>query len=341
MTQVRHTRRGAMIALALSLCTAAAVASTLAGCGKKTGGDDADKGGGGGSLLKVGFAQEGAESDWRTANTKSIREAGTKANGVELSFTDSQGDVQQQVKALDSFVLKQLDVVAFSPKEEKGWDPVLKRLKAAGIPVIVSDRDVVVADPALQPVYIGSDLKLEGHRAGDWLAAKTDGQCKIVILEGNVGGTATIDRTNGFTDAIKAHPGMTVIDTRNADFDADKAKDRMGAILKSPEGKGLTAVYAENDEMAVGAIRALTEAGFKPGKDVTIVSVDGTKQGLQAIVAGTLNCTIECNPLLGPAIMDTAKKLHAGQKVPPRIISDEQLFDDPAKVAALLPSRKY
>ena len=164
MTHVRHTRRGAMIALGLSLCTAAAVASTLAGCGKKSGGDDADKGGGGGggSLLKVGFAQEGAESDWRTANTKSIREAGTKANGVELSFTDSQGDVQQQVKALDSFVLKQLDVVAFSPKEEKGWDPVLKRLKAAGIPVIVSDRDVVVADPALQPVYIGSGPEAGG-----------------------------------------------------------------------------------------------------------------------------------------------------------------------------------
>ncbi len=302
------------------------------GCGKKNDGAAGD--------LSVGFSQLGAESNWRTANTLSIQQAATDA-GVDLHFSDSQGIQQRQLDALDAFLQQRLDVVALAPKEELGWDGILAKLKAAHIPVIVSDRDVKVKDPTLQPIFIGSDLKEEGRRAGEWLAKKTNGTCNIVQLEGNVGGSATVDRTNGFAAAIAGYPGMKIVVSRNADFKRDKGKSVMEAILKSPEGKGVQAVYAENDDMALGAIQALEEAGRKPGTEVILVTIDAIREGLQAIIDGKLNCAIECNPLLGPAIMDTARKLKAGETVPPRIISHEALFDDPAQVKAVIASRKY
>ena len=327
MTTVRHLVATTLTAAAV--VAAATLTTMLPGCGNK-----------GSGKLRVGFAQEGNESGWRAANTASIREAEGPA-GVELKFTDSQGQVADQVKAIQTFIQQRLDVVAFSPKEETGWDPVLRELKENHVPVICSDRNVKVSDPSLQPIYIGSDLKEEGRRAGEWLAKKMNGRAKIVQLEGNIGGSATLDRTAGFAEAIKAYPEMKIIVSRNADFARDKGKSVMESILKSDEGKPVDAVYAENDDMALGAIQALEQAGRKPGHDVTIVAVDAIKDGLQAVIDGKLNCTIECNPLLGPTIMETAKKLHAGQTVPARIISVEQLFDDPAKVKEVIGSRKY
>ena len=290
--------------------------------------------------LKVGFSQEGAESGWRAANTASIKQAADDA-GVQLKFTDSQGKVQDQIKALDTFLQQRLDVVALSPKEESGWDPILKRLKRAHIPVICSDRNVKVSDPSLQPTFIGSDFVAEGHRAGDWLVKKTGGKADVVILLGSLGSTPELDRLSGFMDAVKGSPDVKVLVQREGKFERGLGKQVMEAVLKSPEGAGVTAVYAENDDMALGAIQALEEAGKKPGSDVVVVSVDGIKDALQAIVDGKLNCTIECNPLLGPAIMEAAKKLKAGDTLPARIISKEELFDDPAKVKEIINGRKY
>ncbi len=290
--------------------------------------------------LALGFSQEGAESGWRAANTLSIQQAAKDA-GVDLKFSDSQGLQQNQLKALDAFAQQQVDVVALSPKEESGWEPILKKLKAAQIPVICSDRNVKVSDPSLQPTFIGSDLKEEGKRAGAWLAKRTGGTCNVVRLEGNVGGSATLDRTHGFDEAIAAFPGMKLVASKPADFQRDKGKSVMEAILKSPEGANVNAVFAENDDMALGAIQAIEEAGKKPGTDVVVVSIDGIRDALQSIIDGKLSCTIECNPLLGPAIMETAKKLKAGEAVPARVISVEALFDDPAQVKAVIGSRKY
>jgi ABC-type sugar transport system substrate-binding protein len=325
-----------------SLAVALAVGSLpWGGCGKKADDTTDDRGATTrGTDLSVGFSQEGAESGWRAANTLSIRQAAADA-GVELHFTDSLGDTQKQLAALDVFLQQRLDVVAFSPKEATGWEPTLRKLKAAHIPVIVSDRDVTVSDPSLQPVFIGSDLKEEGRRAGAWLARKTAGHCDIVELEGNIGASVTTDRTNGFREAIAGQPNMRIIASRNADFSRAKGKEVMEAILKSPEGHGVTAVYAENDDMALGAVQALEEAGKKPGTEVVIVCIDAVRDGLQAIIDGKVNCAIECTPLLGPAIMDAARKLKAGEPVPARIISDEALFDDPAQVRAVIGSRKY
>ncbi len=312
------------------IAAAAAVGVAAAGCGRH-----ADDG-----RLTLGFSQEGAESGWRAANTLSIHDAAAPA-GVDLHFTDSQGVQQRQLDALDAFLQQRLDVVAVSPMEAHGWEPILRKFKAAGVPVICSDRTVEVSDPSLQPIFVGSDLKLEGRRAGEWLAKRTNGTCRIVQLEGNRGASATVDRTDGFAAAVAAHPGMTIAVSRNADWSRAGGKAAMEAILKSPEGAGVTAVYAENDDMAVGAIQALDAAGRKPGRDVVLISVDAGRDALQAVIDGTLNCTIECNPLLGPAIMETAKKLHAGQPVPARVISDEPLFDDPARARAVIGTRKY
>ena len=312
--------------------TAAVAAALAAGCGKHDAGGD--------GKLSLGFSQEGAESGWRAANTLSINEAAGPAN-VDLHFTDSQGVQQKQLDALDAFLQQRLDVVALSPMEAHGWDPILRKLKAANIPVICSDRTVVVSDPSLQPVFVGSDLREEGRRAGEWLVRKTNGTAKIVELEGNRGASVTADRTDGFKAGLAGHPGMQIIDTRTANFSRAEGKQVMETVLHSPEGRGVTAVYAENDDMALGAIQALADAGRKPGTDVVVISIDGIRDALQAIIAGQLNCSIECNPLLGPTIMETAKKLHAGQAVPPRVISQEALFDDPEQVRQVIGSRKY
>jgi ABC-type sugar transport system substrate-binding protein len=306
------------------------IAAMLAvpGCGKRT------------HALTVGFSQEGAESDWRAANTASIRKAAADA-GVELKFTDSQEQVQSQIRALDTFAQQRLDVVAFSPQAELGWEPVLQRLREANIPVIVSDRNVKVSDPSLQPIFIGSDLRQEGRRAGAWLAGHTKGRCRVVILEGNAGSTPTLDRTGGFEEAIKPFPGITVVERRNGDFKRALGKERMETILKSPEGRDLTALYAENDDMAIGAIQALEAAGKRPGKDVLVISIDAGRDALQLLIDGKLNCSIECNPLLGPAIMDAARRLHNHEAVPARVITDEALFDDPEQVRKIIGARQY
>ena len=329
MSTVRH-----VMLMAAGLAAAALVPF---GCGKSGGGGTPA---GGGAKVRVGFAQEGNESAWRKANTESIQAAAAKdAATIDLKFNDSSGQMQQQIQALDTFLQQRMDVVAFSPKEEKGWDPVLKRLKAANIPVICSDRNVKAGDPSLQPIYIGSDLKDEGRRAGEWLVKRTGGTAQIVILEGNQGGTATIDRTEGFLAGIAGHDGMKVIETRNADFQRRDGKSVMESILKGDAGKRVTALYAENDDMALGAIQALEQAGRRPGTDVVIISVDAIADGLKAVADGKLNATVECNPLLGPALMDAARKLKAGQPVPARIISVEALIDDPATAKKMYDQR--
>ena len=327
----------AAVSLAVSLAVSMAVVVT--GCGKRGSGDAAG-GGGTGTGLTLGFSQEGAESGWRAANTLSIQDAAKQA-GVDLKFSDSEGEQQKQIDALQSYLQQRVDVVAFSPIEQKGWDTVLGKLKVAHIPVICSDRNVVTADPSLQPTFIGSDFIDEGRRAGEWLAKKTGGKADIFILEGTLGSTPAINRETGFMGAIKAYPGMKVVEKKEAKFKRDLGKQVTETFLKSPEGQGVTAVYGENDDMALGAVQALQEAGKKPGTDVVVVSIDGTRDALQAIIDGKMNCAIECNPLLGPAIMDTAKKLKAGDAVPPAVISQEALFDDPAQIKTIIGTRKY
>ncbi|SFE30478.1 ABC transporter substrate-binding protein [Paracidovorax wautersii] len=291
--------------------------------------------------IVLGFSQVGAESEWRTANTESIKSAAKEA-GIELKFSDAQQKQENQIKAIRSFIAQRVDVIAFSPVVESGWEPVLREAKAAKIPVVLTDRAVNTKDPSLYVTFMGSDFVEEGRKAGRWLVEKMKdgkGDVNIVELQGTVGSAPAIDRKKGFEEIIKADPKFKIIRSQTGDFTRAKGKEVMEAFLKA-EGKKINVLYAHNDDMAIGAIQAIEEAGMKPGKDITIISIDAVKGAFEAMMAGKLNVTVECSPLLGPQLMAAVKDIKAGKPVPKRIVTEEGIF--PMETAAQeFPKRKY
>src|SRR3954454_25089610 len=263
-----------------------------------------------GKKIVVGFSQIGAESGWRTANTESIKSEAAK-RGIELKFADAQQKQENQIKALRSFIAQGVDVIAFSPVVETGWEPVLQEIKKAGIPVILSDRLVEVSDKSLYATFIGANFVEEGKRAANWLAKATGGKAAIAELVGTPGSAPAIDRKKGFEEVLTKYPEMKIVKSQSGDFTRAKGKEVMESFLKSPDAKQITALYSHNDDMALGAIQAMEEAGLKPGKDIQIVSIDGVRGAFEAMVAGKLNCSVECNPLIGPQLFDAVDAILA------------------------------
>ncbi|MCP3720505.1 MULTISPECIES: ABC transporter substrate-binding protein [Paraburkholderia] len=294
-----------------------------------------------GKPITLGFSQVGAESAWRTANTVSVK-AAAKDAGINLKFSDAQQKQENQIRAIRSFIAQKVDVIAFSPVVESGWEPVLEEAKRAKIPVVLTDRAIDVKDPSLYTTMIGSDFMEEGRRAGHWLEERyknEPGPINIAELQGTVGSAPANDRHAGLMEVIKSDPKFKVIASQSGDFTLAGGKQVMEAFAKT-YGKKINVVYAHNDDMALGAIQAMEEAGIKPGKDVTVVSFDATKGGFQAMVDGKINVDVECSPLLGPQLMAAVKDIVAGKQVPRRIVTDEGIF--PMNVAAqVMPSRKY
>ena len=291
--------------------------------------------------IVLGFSQVGAESEWRTANTESIKSSAKEA-GIELKFSDAQQKQENQIKALRAFIAQKVDVIAFSPVVASGWGTVLREAKAAKIPVLLSDRAVDEKDDSLWVSFMGSDFVEEGRKAGRWLVEKTKGSTtpvNIVELQGTVGSAPAIDRKKGFEEIIKADPKFKIIRSQTGDFTRAKGKEVMEAFLKA-EGKKINVLYAHNDDMAIGAIQAIEEAGMKPAQDIVIISIDAVKGAFEAMIAGKLNVSVECSPLLGPQLMQAVKDLKAGKTLPKRIVTQEGIF--PMEVAAKeFPSRKY
>ncbi|MHB0997612.1 MAG: ABC transporter substrate-binding protein [Armatimonadota bacterium] len=291
-----------------------------------------------GKSMVVGFSQIGAESAWRTAETQSVKDE-AKRRGVTLNFADAQQKQENQISAVKSFIAKKVDIIFLAPVVETGWEPVLKDAKRAGIPVILLDRGVKVSDDSLYNTLIGSDFVEEGRMAAEWLAKKTDGKCQLVELQGTPGSAPAIDRNAGFVEVLKKYPGMSIIKSQSGDFTRSGGKALMEAFIKS-EGKNIQAVYAHNDDMAIGAIQALEAVGMKPGKDVTVISVDGVKAAFETMIAGKLNATVECNPILGPMAFDTAESILAGKSVPKKVLIKDQLFEM-STAAEDIKNRKY
>ena len=291
--------------------------------------------------IVLGFSQIGAESEWRTANSESIK-ASAKEAGIDLKFADAQQKQENQIKAIRSFIAQKVDVIAFSPVVESGWGAVLREAKAAKIPVILTDRAVNEKDESLWVSFMGSDFVEEGRKAGRWLVDKMKdqkGEVNIVELQGTVGSAPAIDRKKGFEEIIKADPKFKIIRSQTGDFTRAKGKEVMEAFLKA-EGKKINVLYAHNDDMAIGAIQAIEEAGMKPAKDITIISIDAVKGAFEAMIAGKLNVSVECSPLLGPQLMQAVKDLKAGKTLPRRIVTQEGIF--PMETAAQeFPKRKY
>ena len=276
--------------------------------------------------IVLGFSQIGAESEWRTANTESIKSAAATMN-IDLRFADAQQKQENQIKALRSFIAQKVDVIAFSPVVETGWDTVLQEAKAAKIPVILTDRSVT-ADPSLYAGFIGSDFVEEGRKAGRWVAERfkdATEDVNIVELQGTVGAGPAIDRKKGFEEIIATNAHLKIIRSQSGDFTRSKGKEVMEAFLKA-ETRKIHVLYSHNDDMAIGAIQAIEEAGIKPGRELLVVSIDAVKGAFEAMIAGKLNATIECNPLLGPQLMTSATEVVAGRTIPKRIVVDEQVF---------------
>ncbi|MCJ7843236.1 substrate-binding domain-containing protein [Lederbergia sp. NSJ-179] len=278
--------------------------------------------------LTLGFAQVGSESAWRNEHTASVINAAEQLS-VNLIFKNADNDQQKQIKIIREFINQEVDVIAFSPKVENGWEEVLKEAKDAGIPVILSDREIDVNDSTLWTSFIGSDFVEEGRRAGRWLINEMDKAAlkdvNIIELEGTKNSAPAVGRKQGFEEVLSNYPNYQIIDNLLGDFTLSKGRELMEQALDD-HGNKIDIVYAHNDDMAIGAIEAIEDYGLKPGRDIKIISIDATIKAFNALSTGKLNFTVECNPLLGPQIMQAAKELHAGKEVPMKIITSEETF---------------
>jgi simple sugar transport system substrate-binding protein len=287
-------------------------------------------------LIVVGYAQVGAESDWRTANTESFKTTFTEANGYKLIFDDAQQKQENQIKAIRSFIQQDVDYIVLAPVVETGWDTVLKEAKDAGIPVILSDRMVKVSDDSLYTCWVGGNFKKEGEDAGKWLASYLDKQGRsndsinIVTLQGTIGSSAQVGRTEGFAEELAKHSNWHMLARQTGEFTQAKGQEVMESFLKKYDD--IDVVISENDNMSFGTCG--------PNGKIIIVSFDAVRAAFEAMKAGDLNCACECNPLHGPRVAQLIQKLEKGEKVEKINYVDEKVF--PAEVAAEVePTRKY
>jgi ABC-type sugar transport system substrate-binding protein len=284
---------------------------------------------------KVGFAQVESNNPWRIAQTKSMQDEAAKL-GYQLVYTDAAGSAAKQVADVNSMIAQGVDLIFLAPREEKPLIPAVMAAKKAGIPVILLDRSV---DPSLAKAgedyvtFIGSNFIEEGQRVAEWLVKNANGKTKIIELEGTTGSSPANDRKKGFDDAINAAGGFTILASQTGDFARDKGRQVAEALLQAHPDADV--IYAHNDEMAMGAIAALEAAGKKPGTDVIVLSIDGGKEAVQAVIDGKINAVVECNPRFGPKAFETMAKYAAGEKIEPRITNADKFYD-PSNAAAEL-----
>lgn len=307
---------------AARLATFALAAAALVACRKDSGGGEA---GGAADTLVVGFSQMESDNPWRIAETQSIRDEAGK-RGVQLVVTEAQGQTAKQVSDVEDLIARRVNVILLAPREFEGLTPALQAAKQARIPVILVDRAAAGTPGEDYVTLLASNFVEQGQRAAEWLAQATGGQASIVELSGTPGSSVAADRAKGFRDGIAKYPGMRILASQTGNFSRAQGERVMQNLAQSL-GPRVTAVYAHNDEMALGAIQALKAAGRRPGQDVIIVSVDGQRAALEAIQAGELGATVESNPRFGPLAFDTIEKLRRGEQIPPQIVLTDRLFD--------------
>ncbi|WP_078082982.1 ABC transporter substrate-binding protein [Microbulbifer mangrovi] len=275
----------------------------------------------------IGFSQVGSESGWRTSFSESVK-AEAEKRGINLKFSDAQQKQENQIKAVRSFIAQGVDAIMIAPVVETGWKPVLREAKRARIPVVILDRNIDVKNKSLFLTRIASDFVEEGRRAAQWLMDETDGNCAILELQGTVGATAAIDRMKGFNEVIAKYPDASIVRSQTGEFTRTKGKEVMEAMLKAENsGKEICALWSHNDEMAIGAIQAIKEAGLKPGEDMLVVSVDGVPDYFKAMADGEANATVELNPHLGAPAFDVIEAyLKGDRKVEKLITTTGDLF---------------
>ena len=323
--------------LAVLLC-AAMTAALAVGCGGSKGSDSSDKSSDSSSssddVITVGFSQVGAESDWRTANSQSMKDTFSKENGYDLIFDDAQQKQENQITAIRNFIQQEVDYILLAPVTETGWDTVLQEAKDADIPVIIVDRMVDVSDDSLYTTWIGTDSLLEGRKAAEWLNAYTTAKgidakdVNIVDIQGTIGSTAQIGRSKGLEEGVDNY-GWNLLAQQSGEFTQAKGQEVMESMLKQYDN--INVVYCENDNEAFGAIDAIEAAGKTVGSDIAngeimVMSFDTTNAGLTDTLAGKIACDVECNPLHGPRAEELIKALEAGEEVEKLNYVDEEIF---------------
>ena len=323
--------------LAVLLC-AAMTAALAVGCGGSKGSDSSDKSSDSSSssddVITVGFSQVGAESDWRTANSQSMKDTFSKENGYDLIFDDAQQKQENQITAIRNFIQQEVDYILLAPVTETGWDTVLQEAKDADIPVIIVDRMVDVSDDSLYTTWIGTDSLLEGRKAAEWLNAYTTAKgidakdVNIVDIQGTIGSTAQIGRSKGLEEGVDNY-GWNLLAQQSGEFTQAKGQEVMESMLKQYDN--INVVYCENDNEAFGAIDAIEAAGKTVGSDIAngeimVISFDTTNAGLTDTLAGKITCDVECNPLHGPRAEELIKALEAGEEVEKLNYVDEEIF---------------
>ena len=299
-----------------------------------------------GDLITVGYAQVGAESDWRTANTESFKSTFTEENGYKLIFDDAQQKQENQIKAIRSFIQQGVDYIVVAPVVETGWETVLEEAKEAGIPVILSDRQMQLSDDSLYEAWVGGNFVKEGETCGDWLAkyledqGRGDEEINMVTIQGTIGASAQVGRTEGMDNKLKEHSNWKMLDRQSGEFTQAKGQEVMESFLKSYDD--IDVVICENDNEAFGAIDAIKAAGKTcgPEGDIIVVSFDSVKAAFESMIAGDLNATFECNPLHGPRVAEIIQKLEKGEEVEKIQYVDEAYFDTSMDLEEILKTRK-
>ena len=316
----------------ISALLAVTMIATLAvGCGStgSDGGSEEASDEGGSDVITVGFSQVGAESDWRTANSESMKATFSEENGYNLIFDDAQQKQENQITAIRNFIQQDVDYIVLAPVTETGWDTVLQEAKDADIPVIIVDRMVDVSDDSLYTAWVGSDFKLEGQKAAAWLKAYADAkgmeEVNIAHIQGTIGASAQIGRTEGLEEAADEY-GWNIVAQQSGEFTQAKGQEVMESMLKQYDN--INVVYCENDNEAFGAIDAIEAAGktVGPDGDILVMSFDTTNAGLTDTLSGKIICNTECNPLHGPRVEEIIKKLEAGEEPDKIAYVEESMF---------------
>jgi simple sugar transport system substrate-binding protein len=292
------------------------------------------------SKMTVGFSQVGSESGWRAAETK-VSKIEAEKRGIDLKISDAQQKQENQIRAVRSFIAQGVDAILLAPVVATGWDAVLKEAKEAKIPVVLLDRSIETKDESLYLTAVTSDTVYEGKVAGEWLAKETGGKCNVVELQGTVGSSPAINRKKGFDQVVASNPGMKIIRTQSGDFTRTKGKEVMESFIKAEGGgKNICAVYAHNDDMAIGAIQAIKEAGLKPGKDIKVVSIDAVPDIFKAMADGEANVTVELTPNMAGPALDALIAYKKNGAMPKKWIQTESKVYTPETAKAEYEKRK-
>lgn len=296
-----------------------------------------------GDEIVVGFSQVGAESDWRTANTESMKSTFTEDNGYKLIFDDAQQKQENQITAIRNFIQQEVDYIVLAPVTETGWDTVLQECKDAGIPVIIVDRMIDVSDDSLFTAWVGSNFRSEGDKAVDWMETKFSGDepLNIVHIQGTIGSSAQIGRTEGLEAGVAEHSNWNIVAQQTGEFTQAKGQEVMESVLK--QNDDIDVVYCENDNEAFGAIDAIEAAGKTCGNDgdITVISFDATHAGLEETLNGKISYDVECNPLHGPRVEKIIEQLQNGETPDKLAYVDEETFDAETITQDIIDARAY